>query len=214
MKKIILLAALIAFSNTFGQMQTKFFAEDVKSIEYVTANFCEDYETQIREVTIIANKTTYKNESNIEQLRQYLLKTYYLYVSELKNNCNELTFEFINIKYENKSLNEEECKACKKFKTGIYGYNHILRKKDKIKRKETVQKEIYGKRKDMYYITWISDCHYILTYKKINNPKFNYLYGKEINVEIIDILDDGSYVYKSRKSFLEETNFGIIKKIK
>jgi hypothetical protein len=214
LNKITLLTALLVFSNTFGQVQKKFFVEDVKSVEYVTVNFCVNDEAKISEVTIVSDKTTYENEYNIEQLRQYLLGVQYHSDSKLKNNCYDSTFEFINDKYENKSLNEEECKACEKFKTGIYEYKHVLYRDTKIKRKRKVQREIFKDGKQIYYIKWISDCHYVLTYKKMTEPRLKHLIGKEIDVEIIDVLDDGSYVYKSKANFEEKTDFGIIKKIK
>ena len=212
MNKIILLLALFVFSNTFGQVQKMFFVEDVKSIEYVTVNFCVNDEAKISEVTIVPEKTTYKNEYNIEQLRQYLLGIQYYPDSKLKNNCYDSTFEFINNTYENKSLNEEECNACEKFKTGIYAYKNVLYQDTKIKRKRKVQREIFKGGKQIYYIKWISDCHYVLIYKKMTEPRLKHLIGKEIDVEIIDILDDGSYVYKSKANFEEKTDFGIIKK--
>lgn len=209
-----MLLALLVFSNTYGQVQKKFFVEDVKSIEYVTVNFCVNNEAKISEVTIVADKTTYDNEYNIEQLRQYLLSIQYYSDSKLKNNCYDSTFEFINSSYEKKSMNKEECNACKKFKTGLYEYKYVLFQGYKIKRKRKVQREIGKEDKQIYYIKWLSDCSYILTYKRMTEPRLKHLIGKEIYVEIIDILDDGSYVFRSKANFKEKTNYGIIKKIK
>lgn len=48
----------------------------------------------------------------------------------------------------------------------------------------------------------------------MTEPRLKHLIGKEIDVEIIDVLDDGSYVYKSKANFEEKTDMGIIKKIK
>ena len=213
MKKTIVFAFLIATSLMFGQVQKKFFVEDVKDIEYVTVNFCVDNDAKISEVTIVKEKTTYENEYNIEQLRQYLLGVQYYPDSKLKNNCYDSTFEFINYEYENKSLNETECKACEKFKTGIYQYKHVLYRDTKIKRKRKVQREIFKGGKQIYYIKWISDCHYVLTYKKMTEPRLKHLIGKEIDVQIIDVLEDGSYVYRSKTNFEEKVDYGIIKKV-
>ncbi|UNY99871.1 hypothetical protein MQE36_05860 [Zhouia spongiae] len=214
MNRIIYLLALLVFSNTFGQVQKKFFVEDVKSIEYVTVNFCVNDQAKISEVTIVADKTTYENEYNIEQLRQYLLGVQYYPDSKLKNNCYDSTFEFINSSYEKKSLNKNVCDACKKFQNGHYKYKHVLYKDTKIKRKRKVQREIGIEDKQIYYIKWLSDCTYVLTYKRMTEPRLKHLIGKEINVEIIDILDDGSYVYRSIANFQEKTDYGIIKKMK
>ena len=212
MKKIVLIALLV-FSNTYGQVQKIFFVEDVKSVDYVTVNFCVNDEAKISEVTIVADKTTYKNEYNIEQLRQYLLGIQYYPDSKLKNNCYNSTFEYINSSYEKKSLNKDECNTCEKFKTGLYEYQHVLYKDTKIKRKRKVQSEIFKGGKQIYYIKWISNCHYILTYKKMTEPRLKHLIGKEIYIEIIDVLDNGSYVYRSKANFDKKTDYGIIIKI-
>ncbi|MFI1770145.1 hypothetical protein, partial [Thalassobellus citreus] len=210
----ILLLALLIFSNTYGQVQKKFFVEDEKNVKYVTVNFCVNDDAKISEVTIVADKTTYENEYNIEQLRQYLLGIQYYPDSKLKNNCHYSIFEFINNKYENKSLDEDECNTCEKFRTGLYQYTHVLVKDYKIKRKRKIQREIGKKDKQIYYIKWLSDCKYILTYKRMTDQRLKHLIGKEIEVEIIDILDDDSYVFSSKANFKEIFDYGIIKKIK
>lgn len=213
MNKKILLLALIVFSSTFGQVQKKFFVEDAQSIEYVTVNFCVNNDAKISEVSIIEEKTTYKNENNIEQLRKYLLEIQYSPDSKLKNNCYDSTFEFINSKYENASLNQENDKSCKEFLTGRFKYSSILYENTIVKRNKKIQREIYEGGKQIYYIKWISDCAYLLTYKRMTEPRLKHLIGKEIHVEIIDILDDGSYVYRSKANFEDKIDYGIIKKI-
>ncbi len=195
-------------------MKKKFFVEDVKSVEYVTVNFCVNNEAKISEVTIVADKTTYENKYNIEQLRQYLLGIQYYPESKLKNNCYDSTFEFINSSYEKKSLTKDESNACEKFKTGVYEYKHVLLKGTKIKRKRKVQRELGKEGKQIYDIKWLSDCTYVLTYKRMAEQPLKHLIGKEIQVEIIDILEDQSYVYRSKANFEEKTGYGVIKKIK
>jgi hypothetical protein len=210
----ILIIVLLVFANSYGQVQKKFFVEDVKSVEYVTVNFCVNNEAKISEVTIIADKTTYENEYNIEQLRQYLLGIEYYPDSKLKNNCYDSTFEFINNEYEYKTLNETECNACENFKTGIYKYKNVLYRNTKVKRRRKIQREVFKDGKQIYYIKWISNCHYVLTYKRMTEPRLKHLIGKEIDVKIIDVLDDGSYVYKAKANFEEKTDFGVIMKVK
>lgn len=204
---------MIVSSTIYGQVQKKFFVEDVEGIEYVTVNFCVDNDAKISEVTIVKDKTTYENEYNIERLRQYLLGIQYYPDSKLKNNCYNSTFEFINYTYENKSLNESECKACEKFQAGFYEYKHVLYQNTKIKRKRKVQREIGKEDKQIYFIKWLNDCTYVLTYKRMTDPRFKHLIGKEIHVEIIDVLDNESYVYRSKANFEEKVDYGIIKKV-
>lgn len=214
MNKKILIFGFFIFNFGYSQVQKKFFVEDVKSVEYVTVNFCVNDDAKISEVTLVADKTTYDNKFNIQQLREYLLKVQYYPDSKLKNNCYDSTFEFINLNYENKSLTQEECKACEKFKKGNYQYQHILYQDTKIKRRRKVQREISDNDKQIYNIKWISECHYVLTYKRMTEPRLKHLTGKEIDVKIIDILDDKSYVYKSKPNFEDKIDFGIIRKIK
>jgi hypothetical protein len=48
----------------------------------------------------------------------------------------------------------------------------------------------------------------------MTEPRLKHLIGKEIDVKIIDVLDDGSYVYKAKANFEEKTDFGVIMKVK
>ncbi len=204
---------LLVTSSVFGQVQKKFFVEDVESLEYVTVKFCVDNEAKVSEVTVIKNKTTYNNDYNIEQLRQYVLGIQYYPDSKLKNNCYESTFEFINDKYEKKSLSEAECKACEKFKSGLYKYRHVLYQDFKIKRKRKIQREITKQEKQIYDIKWLNDCTYVLTYKRMTEKRLKHLIGKEIHVEIIDILDNGDYLYRSKPNFEEKIDYGVIQRV-
>lgn len=214
MKIIITCILLIVTTTIFGQIQKKFFVDDVKDIEYVTVNFCVNEDAKISKVTVIKDKTTYGNKYNIEQLCQYLLSIQYYPNSKLKNNCYDSTFEFINYNYQNKKLNESECNACDKFKKGIYTYKNILYRDTKIKRRRKIQREIGKKDKQIYFIKWLNNCTYVLIYKRMTAPRLKHLIGKEIHVEIIDVLDDKSYVYRSKTNFNKKVDYGVIKKIK
>lgn len=205
---------MIASSTIYGQVQKDFFVEDVESIEYVTVNFCVDNDAKISKVTIVKDKTTYKNAYSIEQLSQYLLGIQYYPNSKLKNNCYDSTFTFINSKYEKKSLDTAACNACEKFRIGLYKYKNVLYPDTKIKRKRKVQRELTEGDKQIYAIRWLSNCTYVLTYKRMTVPRLKHLIGKEIHVEIIDILENGSYVYRSKANFEEKVNYGVIKKVK
>ena len=214
MKYKILLLSLLFFTTTYAQVQKKFFVNDVATIEYVTVNFCVNNKAQISEVSIVADKTTYDNKSNIEQLRAYLLSIEYYPDSKLKNNCYDSTFEFINSSYKKKSLNKEQCLACKEFKTGLFTYKHVLFEDVIIKRKRRVQKEINTDDKQIYKIEWLSDCTYVLTYKRMTEQRLKHLIGEKIQVEIIDIIDGDSYVFRSKANFKDIFDYGVINKIK
>ena len=214
MRYKIIFILLLVTSSIYGQVQKKFFVEDVESLEYVTVKFCVDNEAKISEVTIVEEKTTYKNDYNIEQLRQYLLGIQYYEDSKLKNNCYDSTFEFINTKYEKKHLNEAECKACEKFESGLYRYKHVLYRDTKIKRKRKIQREVGKEDKQIYFIKWLNNCTYVLTYKRMSEQRLKHLIGKEIHVEIIDVLDNGDYLYRSKANFEDKVDYGVIRKVK
>jgi hypothetical protein len=197
-----------------AQVQKKFFVDDVISIEYVTVNYCVNDAAQIDEVTIVSDKTTYDNTYNIEELKQYLLTIEFYSDSKLRNGCYNSTFEFINSSYQKKRLTEEESSVCKNFHKGVYEYKHVLFRNTKIKRGRRIQRELEKENKQIYYIKWLSDNEYVLTYKRMTAPRFKHLIGKEIYVEIIDVLDDGSYVYRSKPSFEERIDYGVIKKVR
>lgn len=211
--KIALLALLISCKIS-GQIQKEFFVNDVQTIEYVTVNFCVNDNAEIAEVKVVPDKTTYQNKNNIEMLLQYLLSIEFYSDSKLKNNCHESTFEFINQAYPDKTLNMSECEVCTKFKTGLYAYIGVLNLDTKIKRKRKVQREISDDSKQIYYIKWLNNCTYVLIYKRMTEPRLKHLIGKEIHVEIIDVLEDDRYAFRAKPNFKEKVVYGVIKKVK
>ncbi|KAB8152463.1 hypothetical protein EZY14_013720 [Kordia sp. TARA_039_SRF] len=214
MRYFIVVFLMVCFSKTHAQGQSQFFVDDVESIEYVTVNFCVDNEAKISKVTVKEEETTYKNTENIERIRQYLLGIQYYPNSKLKNNCYDSTFKFINYTYQEKKLTEKECNLCEKFKKGFFEYDNFQYRDTKIKRTKKIQKELSkdGSRL-IYEIKWLSNCIYLLTQKRTNTPRLKHLKGEEILVEIIDLLDDGSYVYKTEATYDKDIIYGIIKKI-
>ena len=77
---------------------------------------------------------------------------------------------------------------CEKFKTGKFKYedpNHglIVVKRDKDSQVETTQQ---GKIEIHSTIKWLSECKYVLTYKKVVNADVPELIGDKMTVEIIE----------------------------
>ncbi len=112
--------------------------------------------------------------------------------------CGNLTFSFINPEFENLKLNENEIKECSKFRLGNYSYHHINHKETKIKRRKRIQKEKSFKSRQIYSINWTSNSTYTLTYKRMSDDNLKTLIGKKIEVEILKLLDNDGYVYKSK----------------
>lgn len=213
MRTNLIYILLLVSSTIYGQIQDQFFVNDVENIAYITMNICEDADAKISSVTLVEAKTTYANDSYIQHIRKQLLGLQFYPDSKFKNTCYDITYSFINNKYKKKKLNEEECNACVKFKKGRFTYENPMLSEILIERNRKVQKEIYKEYKSVFSIEWISNCSYIMTYKKSTRPRMKHLKGEQIYVDIIDVLEDGSYVYRSEASFRKETYFGVLKKI-
>ncbi len=214
MRYYILYVLTFLFSTSHAQIQDQFFVDDVESIAYVTMNVCEDANAKVSSVTLVADKTTYANDLYIKYIRKKLLSIQFYSNSAYKNTCYEVIFSFINSKYKEKKLNDEDCNACKKFKKGRFQYENMTLNNIIIERNRSTQKEINGEVQSVFSIEWISNCSYIMTYKKSTRPRMKHLKGEQIYVDIIDVLDDGRYVYKSEASFRKGIHYGILKKIK
>lgn len=213
-QSIPLLIMVFTWFNGFSQVQKKFFVDDVLTVDYVTVNFCVGDDARINKVTIIEDKTTYLNKENIQNLKDYLLAIEYYPDSKLRGNCYDSTFEFINSSYQKLKLSEEDCQRCLKFSKGEYLYENVLYTKTKIKRRKRIQREITTNNgRQIYRIKWNSNCNYILTYLRMSEDRYKHLIGKEILVEIIGILSNDRYVYKSTAEFDGNIVIGVMKRI-
>ena len=212
--KILMKFILLFFLslNINAQIQQEFYVEDAVNVELLTVNFCVDNIGKTSSVTIIPEKTTYKNQENINQVVEYRKSIEYFPDSKLRNNCYDYTFRFINRKYENKKLDSLKIPICKLFRSGTFKYNDGINLETTIDRNNETQIEKSKGETSKYKIEWTNDTNYILTYIEVSNKESEYLVGEKIYVEIIEILDEESYVYKS--NLLDRTVVtGIIKKI-
>lgn len=214
MRYYILCLLTLLFSISHAQIQDQFFVDDVESIAYITMNICEDANAKVSSVTLVKEKTTYANDLYIKYLRKELLSIQFYSNSEFKNTCYDVTFSFVNSKYKEKKLNDEECNACAKFKKGRFKYENVMLNNIIIDRNRSVQKETTEEGKSVFSVEWISDCSYILTYKKSTYPRRKHLKGEQIYVDIIDVLEGDRYVYRAEFSFKNKKYFGVLKRIK
>lgn len=203
-----------ALLPVFSQVQKIFFVDDANGVDFVTVNFCVNDEAKIDKVIVIEEKSTYTNKYVIEQLREYLLAIQYYPDSKLKNNCYDSTFSFVNLKYKNSNFSKNECSIDKDFLKGRYSYKNPAFKKTIIKRGKRLQREKGNNNKQIYYIKWETACSYKLIYKRMTEKRLKKLIGEEIYVEILDVLPNDSYVYKSTVSYDDRVVYGVIKKEK
>lgn len=211
--KFILSIFFLITLNSNAQIQQEFYVDDATNVELLTVNFCVDNNGKTSSVIVIPEKTTYKNQENIRQVIEYRKSIEYYPDSKLRNNCYDYTFRFINKKFENKKLDSQKIPKCKLFRNGIFKYNDGINSETTIERNNEFQVEKDNNVIFNYKIEWTSDTNYILTYIEVSDKKYDYLLGEKIDVEIVEILEDGSYVYKS--NLLDRTiTTGIIKRIK
>lgn len=124
---------------------------------------------------MIRNKKLRKNLENYKLLYFKEMKVVSLIFLILLNSCNVKNPD------------------CKDFKTGIFKYD-TFNYPEKIIRTNSMQVEInpLTGRKIYTSVEWVSECEYILTYKKIINSEFDEsdLIGEKIYVKILDIIDN------------------------
>ncbi|TBN00930.1 hypothetical protein EYD45_13995 [Hyunsoonleella flava] len=197
MKKILLFGFIIVSINLHSQIMTRYFIEGVEIVDYVTLEICADSINGINNVELIAEKTTHKNQANIDQLVNYIKSFDYPKDGPLIGRCGNLAFSFMNPEFENLKLNENEIEECSKFRLGNYSYHHINHQDTKIKRRKKMQKEKSYKSRQIYSINWTSNSTYTLTYKRMSDDNLKNLIGEKIEVEILKLLDNDGYVYRS-----------------
>jgi len=211
--KLITSLFFFLYLTTNAQVQDEFFVDDANNIEILTVNFCVDNFGKTSSVTVIPEKTTYKNQENIQKVVEYRKGIEYYPDSKLRNNCYDYIFKFINPKFKDKKLDSSKISKCLEFRSGTFKYNDGSYSDVIIERDDEFQLEKSQDDVSKYKIDWIDETNYTLTYLEVSNRKLDYLIGQKIYVEIIEILDDDSYVYKS--NLLDRTLItGIIKRIK
>ena len=198
MRKTIFLILILQSSLTFSQIQQYFFVDDVEVVEYLYVKICIGENGETISVTEIPERTTYKNKDIIQQIIEYRKGIDFLPGSKFTNQCFDYPFTIVNSKYESMTEMDSNCVA--EFGKGKYRYINPEYRDVKIKRRKRKQIEKSKDSKSVYKIDWISPCNYVMTYLKVSKPEYEYLIGQKIDVKIIDVLENGNYVYYSNLS--------------
>ena len=210
MRKIIFLILILQTSQVISQVQQYFFVEDLEVVEYLWVNICIGDNGETTSVVEITERTTYKNKEIIQQIIDYRKGIDFYSNTKYKNSCFDYQFTIVNSKYQSMEMTNSNCKA--NFGKGQYGYLNPEYSDVIIKRRKRKQIEKEKGSKSVYKIEWNSPCNYVLTYLKVSEPEYEYLIGQKIDVKIIDILENGNYVYYSNLS--DRTyGFGEMKKL-
>ena len=198
MKKIIFLLLILGALPGFSQIQQVFFVDDIEVIENLWVEICIGENGETLSVTEIPERTTYKNKEIIQQIIDYRKEIDFLPTTKYKNSCFDYPFNIVSSKYESLEMTNADCE--KDFRIGQFRYLNPEYKDVIIKRRKNKQIEKTKDLKLVYEIEWISPCNYVLTYTKVSEPEYEYLIGQKIDVKIIDVLENGNYVYYSNLS--------------
>lgn len=208
MKTFTLIFIIIIVTN-YISAQNSYFVNDVKYVNDVEINFCVDSSGRIYNVKVNKDFTDYQNEEVIQEIVDQM-KGLTLDAVEFFNNCYDELFTFINDSLQISKVKEDDFKYLEKFRKGKFAYAAPRLSKIKIIRRKNkqIEKEEDGVYK--YEINWISPNLYTLKYLKIGNKDLDHPIGETIEVEIIRIIDEYSYIYKSTVKGIEL--YGIIEK--
>lgn len=179
-------------------MHQYFFVQDVDVVEYLYVKICIGDNGETLSVTEIPERTTYGNKEIIQQIIDYRKAIDFLPGSKYSNECFDYPFKIVNSKYQSLETSKTDCLA--NFGKGNFRYVNPEYRDVKIKRRKRRQIEKSEDSKHVYLIEWNSPCNYVLTYLKVSKPEHEYLIGQKIDVKIIDVLENGNYVYYSNLS--------------
>ncbi len=106
-------------------------------------------------------------------------------------------YRFINKDFDNYQLTENEKKLIPKyFKNGTFKYN-MPWKKNITKREGNKQYDYLDDYISEYDIDWYNDDRYTITLINTNNPKYIDTIGEKSYVQIIKVLNDKSYLFRT-----------------
>lgn len=207
LKSICIIFFLFSFVSNLLKAQTSetIFVDDVEVVEYLVLEICLNKEDEVKSVDVKDDKSSYDNAEIISNLKNIQSDKEFTTRKSKNNNCFNYKYYFVNKKYELLELEESEFEKCKKFKKGKFIYIRPYLSNVIIKRGKRIQRE----NSDKYKLNWISPCEYNMFYIKV--PEYPRLEGQTLNVKIIDILENGDYVY--RTNFKDKViSFGVLRK--
>lgn len=193
------------------------FVEDVERVAIVVIDYCVGVNGEITNVEINKNKSTYKHEGWQQGCLEHFNDGKLRDPMNMTDKCWQSVYYFVNSKYKTYELPEADKERCKVFHRGTFKYESPAYSETKIKRRKKTQIENGGLGgKQVYKIKWLDDHIYELETVKMSLEKDKIKEGGVITVEIVEILDKDTYLYKAY--FIDEktdTNivFGLITKV-
>lgn len=222
---IFLLSSITSFSQEKPKPKVitkELYVEFVETIEYLFVEIDINYYwDEIKETKVLEKLTTlkdsnkisfYSSESNlikdIDTLKKASIhSTLTTTVSESGKTISTqgkmkflpviVCYRFINKDFENYQLKENEKKLISKhFKNGTFKYN-MPWKKNITKREGNKQYDYLDDYTSEYNIDWYNDNRYTITLITSNDPKYIDKIGEKYYVEIIKVLNDKNYLFRT-----------------
>lgn len=191
------------------------FVEDVEKVENVVITYKVDSIGKRYDVKIDSNLTTYHNVGWQKGCLEHFMNGELKYPMRMLNKEWRAVYYFVNPKYKTSSLENKDIQRCKQFRKGEFKYVDPAYNQTRIlrRRKRQIEKGGYKDQRQVYKIDWTDDNKYVLTTLKLPLHRDKEKIGNRIEVEIIEILEDNSYLYRSSSSHSEKLIFGVIKKM-
>ncbi len=212
MKNILFLFFLIISIPSISQT----FVDDVDRVAVVVIDYCVDEDGECYDIKINDEKSSYKNEGWRIGCLEHFKKGKLRFPLKMANACWQSVYHFVNSKYKNYELSEAERLKCKTFHQGQYKYENPAYSETIISRRKNLQIEKggYGGTQ-VYRIKWTDVHKYQLESIKMSLEKDKHKIGNIIVVEIIELLNEKTYLYKAHFLNKEDDTpmFGIITKI-
>lgn len=192
------------------------FVNDIDKVAIVVIDYCVDENGKRYDIKINQEKSTYKHEGWREGCLEHFKKGKLIYPMKMTNECWQSVYYFVNSKYKTHQLPEEDRLKCKVFHRGKYKYESPAYSETIMKRRKNRQIEKGGLGgRQVYKIKWVEDHKYELIAIKMPLEKDKHKEGNLISVEIIEVLNDKTYLYKAQITNKVDNNivFGLITKL-
>lgn len=212
MKKLFILFCIMSTFGAYAQI----FVKDVDRVAIVVIDYCVDPKGKRYDFKINQEKSTYKDLSWQLGCLEHFKKGKLVYPMKMTRQCWQAVYYFVNEKYKTYELPKEDRKNCKVFHRGKFKYESPAYSETIIKRGKKIQIEKGGTGgRQKYKIRWTSDHKYQLETIKMSLEKDKHKEGGLIDVEIIEILNERTYLYKAEiiNDNSDNVVFGLITKI-
>ncbi|UOB17513.1 hypothetical protein [Abyssalbus ytuae] len=212
MKRLLFFGFIIISFCSYSQI----FVDDVDRVAVVVIDYCVNKNGNRYDITVNQEKSTYKHDGWQQGCLEHFKKGKLIYPMKMTDECWQSVYYFVNSKYKTYELPQEDRIKCKAFHRGKFKYENPAYSETIMKRRKKNQIEkggLGGTQK--YKIKWRDDHKYQLEAIKMSLKKDKHKEGNLIEVEIIEILNDKTYLYKAYITNDDNTDivFGLITKI-